>query len=218
MVHPQGRRRVRRPHGGVLDLYAEQPDQATMVCSTKSPAGSSAKRASRSRPHPDGSSASTTSLAATASSISSSSSTPTALARVKVTGHRTADDFALHARACRCRLPRSRRSASSSTTSPPTPPPLSTPPCRRPRRAACSGGSTTTTRPSASWLDMVQIEVGVSKANVSIAASKAVSGSSRDRVWRYQRIKSGAQIGWMFSPTRPEPMARAYPDPWLKKS
>ena len=80
----------------VLDLYAEQPDpKRPSSASTKAPPSSSAKRASRSRPHPDGSSASTTCIAATASSISSSSLTPTLLARVKVTGHRTADDFAL---------------------------------------------------------------------------------------------------------------------------
>ena len=81
--HPQGRRRVRRPDGqDVLDLLPSSltnDPKRPVVCFTKAPPSSSAKRASRSRPHPDGSSASTTSIAATAPSISSSSSMPIAL-------------------------------------------------------------------------------------------------------------------------------------------
>ena len=64
VVHPQGRRRVRRAHGYVLDLYAEQITRSDpWYATTKAPPSSSAKRDSRSRPHPDGSSASTMSIA-----------------------------------------------------------------------------------------------------------------------------------------------------------
>src|SRR6202140_3126771 len=76
--------------------------------------------------------------------------------RVKVTGRRTADDFALCMRelvdvdfpeAERIRVVLDNLS---------TPPPLSTQPTHRPRRAACSGGSSSTTPPStpagSTWL------------------------------------------------------------------
>jgi hypothetical protein len=69
-------------------------------------------------------------------------------------------------------------SASSSTTSPPTSPPLFTPHPRRPKRAACSGGLSSTTRLStpagSTWL---RSRSECSKDNVSIVASKAVTGS-----------------------------------------
>src|SRR6202451_3434103 len=181
--------------------------------STKAPPSSSAKRASRSRPHPDGSSASTTSIAATASSISSSSLTPTALgagSRSRVIAPLTTSPFACASLSMSTSLKPS-VSASFSTTSPPTPPPLSTPPSRRPRRAACSGGSTSTTPPStpagSTWL---RSRSACSKANVSIAESKAPTGwLPKSTSGSLSEIKAALESTGCSPPTRPEPKWRA---------
>ena len=132
--------------------------------------------------------------------------------RVKVTGHRAADDFALCMRELvDIDFPKPSASASSSTTSPPTPPPLSTPPSRRPRRAACSGGSTSTTPPStpagSTWL---RSRSACSKANVSIAASKAPTGwLPRSTSGSLSEIKAAFESTGCSPPTRPEPKWRA---------
>ena len=102
-------------------------------------------------------------------------------------------------------------SASSSTTSPPTPPPLSTPPSRRPRRAACSGGLSSTTPPStpagSTWL---RSRSACSKANVSIAASKAATASlPRSTHGRPNETKAALESTGCSPPTRPEPKWRA---------
>ena len=118
--------------------------------------------------------------------------------RVKVTDRRTADDFALCMRelvdvdfpeAERIRVVLdnlSTHTAAALYAGFPHPP----------KRAACSGGLSSTTRPStpagSTWL---RSRSACSKANVSIAASKA-----RDRlvaeinVWQSQRNQSGARI------------------------
>ena len=102
-------------------------------------------------------------------------------AGVKVTDRRTADDFALCMRELVDVDFPGRPSASCvvlDNASPPTPLPLSTLDFHRPKRAACSGGLSSTTRPStpagSTWL---RSRAACSKANVSIAASKAATGS-----------------------------------------
>ena len=132
--------------------------------------------------------------------------------RVKVTGHRTADDFALCMRelvdvdfpeAERIRVVLDNLSTHTAAALYAA--------SRRPRRAACSGGSTSTTRPStpagSTWL---RSRSACSKANVSIAASKAVSGSSpRSTSGSLSEIKAAPESTGCSPPTRPEPKWRA---------
>src|ERR1700722_12323982 len=181
--------------------------------STKAPASSSAKRVSRSRPRPDGSNASITSIAATAASISLSSLTHIALgagSRSLVVAPLTTSPSAC-ASSSMSTSQRPSSSASSSTTSPPTPLPLSTPHSHRPKRGACSGGLSSTTRPStpagSTWL---RSRSACSKANVSIAASKAATGSSpRSTSGRLSETKAALESTGCSPPTRPEPKWRA---------
>ena len=72
----------------------------------------------------------------------------------------------------------------------------------------------------ASWLNMVEIEIGVLKGQ---CLDRRIE--SWDRlvaeidVWQSQRNQSGARINWMFSTDKARTkMARAYPDPSLKES
>src|SRR5271165_2396554 len=177
--------------------------------STKAPPNSSAKRASRSRPRRDGPNASITSIAATAPSISSSSLTPIALgagSRSRAVALLTTSPFAC-ASLSTSTSQKPSASVSSSTTSPPTPPPLSTPPSHRPRRAACSGGSSSTTPPStpagSTWL---RSRSACSKANVSVAASKAATASSpRSTHGKPSETKPPPASPGCSPPTKPEP-------------
>jgi hypothetical protein len=69
--------------------------------------------------------------------------------RVKVTGRRTAGDFALRMRELvDVDFPEAQRIRVVLDNLSTTPPPLSTPPSHRPRRAACSGGLSSTSPPS----------------------------------------------------------------------
>ena len=62
----------------------------------------------------------------------------------------------------------------------------------------------------AGWLNMVEIEIGCSKANVSIAASKAVAGSSpRSTPGSLSKTKAALGSTGCSPPTRPEPKWRA---------
>ena len=198
----------------VLDLYAEQPDpKRPVVCFDESPSQLIGEARQPIPAAPDGSSASTTSIAATASSISSSSLTPTALgagSRSRVIAPLTTSPFAC-ASLSMSTSQKPSASASFSTTSPPTPPPLSTPPSRRPRRAACSGGSTSTTPPStpagSTWL---RSRSACSKANVSIAESKAPTGwLPKSTSGSLSEIKAALESTGCSPPTRPEPKWRA---------
>ena len=72
----------------------------------------------------------------------------------------------------------------------------------------------------ASWLNMVEIEIGVLKGQ---CLDRRIE--SYDRLvaeidaWQSQRNRSGARINWMFSTEKARTkMARAYPDPSLKES
>ena len=211
----------------VLDLYAEQldPEAARGLLRRKPPPSSSAKRASRSRPHPDGSSASTTSIRRNGTvNLFVFVDAHRSWRRVKVTDRRTADDFALCMRELVDVDSTSQRpsaSASSSITSPPTPLPLSTPHSHRPKRAACSRRLEFhyTPKPSPAGSTWLRSRSACSKANVSIAASKAPTCSlPRSTSGSLQRNQSGARINWMFSTDKARTkMARAYPDPSLKE-
>src|ERR1700751_4572728 len=72
----------------------------------------------------------------------------------------------------------------------------------------------------ASWLNMVEIEIGVLKGQ---CLDRRIE--SRDRLvaeidaWQVQRNQNSARIAWMFSTDKARTkMARAYPDPSFKES
>ena len=72
----------------------------------------------------------------------------------------------------------------------------------------------------ASWLNMVEIEIGVLKGQ---CLDRRIE--SRDRLvaeidaWQVQRNQNGARIAWMFFTDKARTkMARAYPDPSFKES
>ena len=123
--------------------------------------------------------------------------------RVKVTDRRTADDFALCMRelldvdfpeAERIRIVLDNLSTHSAAAS------------HRPKRAACSGGLSSTTRPStpagSTWL---RSRSACSKANVSIAASKAATGSlQRSTSGSLSETKVVPETTGCSQPTRPE--------------
>ena len=72
----------------------------------------------------------------------------------------------------------------------------------------------------ASWLNMVEIEIGVLRSQ---CLDRRIE--SRERLtaetaaWESRRNQSGARINWMFSTEQARAkMARAYPKPTLKES
>ena len=72
----------------------------------------------------------------------------------------------------------------------------------------------------ASWLNMVEIEIGVLKGQ---CLDRRIESNARlvaeIDVWKSQRNQSGAKIKWMFSTEKARTkMARPYPDPSLKES
>ena len=72
----------------------------------------------------------------------------------------------------------------------------------------------------ASWLNMVEIEIGVLKGQ---CLDRRIESCDRlvaeIDAWQSQRNQSRAQINWMFSTDKARTkMARAYPDPSLEKS
>jgi transposase len=72
----------------------------------------------------------------------------------------------------------------------------------------------------ASWLNMVEIEIGVLKSQCldrRIDSRKRLSAEIA--AWQSHRNQSGARINWMFSTDKARTkMARAYPNPTLKES
>ena len=72
----------------------------------------------------------------------------------------------------------------------------------------------------ASWLNMVEIEIGVLRSQCldrRIASREKLA--SEVAAWERQRNDSGARINWMFSTEQArDKMARAYPKPTLKES
>ena len=72
----------------------------------------------------------------------------------------------------------------------------------------------------ASWLNMVEIEIGVLKGQ---CLDRRIESCDRlvaeIDVWQSQRNQNGARINWMFSTDKARTkMTRAYPDPSLKES
>jgi hypothetical protein len=72
----------------------------------------------------------------------------------------------------------------------------------------------------ASWLNMVEIEIGVLKGQ---GLDRRIENYDRlvaeINAWQVQRNQSGARINWMFSTDKARTkMARAYPNPSLKES
>ena len=146
--------------------------------------------------------------------------------RVKVTGRRTADDFALCMRelvdvdfpeAQRIRVVLDNLSNNLSTHAaaalyaafPPAE-------ARRVLRRI----EFHFTPKHASWLNMVEIEIGVLKGQ---GLDRRIENYDRlvaeINAWQVQRNQSGARINWMFSTDKARTkMARAYPNPSLKES
>jgi len=131
--------------------------------------------------------------------------------RVKVTSHRTADDFALCMRelvdvdfpeAERIRVVLDNLSTHTAAALYARFPPAE---ARRVLRRL----EFHYTPKHASWLNMVEIEIGVLKGNVSIAASKAPTGSlPRSTSGSLSETKAALESTGCSPPTRPEPKWR----------
>ncbi len=132
--------------------------------------------------------------------------------RVKVTGHRTADDFALCMRelvdvdfpeAERIRVVLDNLSTHTAAALYAAFPPAE---ARRVLRRL----DFHYTPKHASWLNMVEIEIGVLKGQ---CLDRRIESSDRlvaeIDVWQSQRNQSGARINWMFSTDKAEPKWRA---------
>ena len=67
----------------------------------------------------------------------------------------------------------------------------------------------------ASWLNMVEIEIGVCAANAWTGASRATTQLAAEiAAWERQRNAAGARIKWMFTTEKARAkMGRAYPKP-----
>jgi transposase len=72
----------------------------------------------------------------------------------------------------------------------------------------------------ASWLNMVEIEIGVLKRQCLDRRIESYERLVAEiALWQHQRNQSGARINWMFSTEKARTkMARAYPIPSLKES
>jgi len=72
----------------------------------------------------------------------------------------------------------------------------------------------------ASWLNMVEIEIGVLKGQcLDRRIESCVRLVAEIDAWQSQRNQSRARITWMFSTDKARTkMARAYPNPSLKES
>ena len=142
--------------------------------------------------------------------------------RVKVTGHRTADEFALCMRelvdvdfpeAERIRVVLDNLSTHTAAALYAAFPPVE---ARRVLRRL----EFHYTPKHASWLNMVEIEIGVLKGQ---CLDRRIESCDRlvaeIDAWQTQRNQTGARITWMFSTDKARTkMARAYPDPSLKES
>ncbi len=197
----------------VLDLYAEQPDpKRPVVCFDESPTQLIGEARQPIPAAPGRLERFDYEYRRNGAVNLSSSSMPIALgagSRSRIVAPLTTSPFAC-ANSSMSTSQRPSASASSSITSPPTPLPLSTPDSHRPKRAACSGGLSSTTRPStpagSTWL---RSRSACSKANVSIAASKAATGSlPRSTSGSLSETKAALESTGCSPPTRPEPKWR----------
>ena len=142
--------------------------------------------------------------------------------KVKVTDHRTAEDFALCMRELVDvdfpRADRIRVVLDNLSTHTPAALYASLPPAEAPRLLKKIEFHYTPKH--ASWLNMVEIEIGVLKGQCldQRIESRECLVSEID-AWQTQRNQSGARINWMFSTDKARcKMARAYPEPTLKES
>ena len=122
--------------------------------------------------------------------------------KVSVTERRTAQDYAERLRELvDVDYPMPRASGSCRTTCPPTRRARSMRPFRpRKRIASWSGWSSTIPPKHASWLNMVEIEIGVLKGQCldrRINNQEDLEGEIA--AWERQRNASGARIKWMFT-------------------
>jgi hypothetical protein len=82
---------------------------------------------------------------------------------------------------------------------------------RRPKPIAYCNGWTSTIRQHASWLNMVELEIGVLRGQCLDRRKKLISEIA---AWLKQRNKAKARIKWMFNTEKARTkLARAYPDP-----
>jgi transposase len=142
--------------------------------------------------------------------------------RVKVTHHRAAEDFALCMRELvDLDFPQAERIRvvlDNLSTHTPAALYAALPPCEA--RRVLKRLEFHYTPKHASWLNMVEIEIGVLKGQ---CLDRRIE--SHDRLvteiaaWQSRRNQSGARINWMFSTHKARTkMARAYPHPTLKES
>src|SRR3954462_13915442 len=109
-----------------------------------------------------------------------------------------------------------RASGSFRTISPPTRPARSMRPFRpRKRIASWSGSSSTYTPKHASWLNMVEIEIGVLKGQCLDRRIDDRAELEREiGAWERERNAAGARVNWMFTTEKARTkMGRAYPKP-----
>ena len=142
--------------------------------------------------------------------------------KVKVTDHRTAEDFALCMRELVDvdfpRADRIRVVLDNLSTHTPAALYASLPPAEA--RRLLKKIEFHYTPKHASWLNMVEIEIGVLKGQCldQRIESRDCLVSEID-AWQTQRNQSGARINWMFSTDKARcKMARVYPEPTLKES
>ena len=142
--------------------------------------------------------------------------------RVKVTDHRTAEDFALCMRELVDvdfpRADRIRVVLDNLSTHTPAALYASLPPAEA--RRLLKKIEFHYTPKHASWLNMVEIEIGVLKGQCldQRIESRDCLVSEID-AWQTQRNQSGTRINWMFSTDKARSkMARAYPEPTIKES
>jgi transposase len=142
--------------------------------------------------------------------------------KVKVTDHRAADDFALCMRELAdVDFPQAERiRVVLDNLSTHTPAALYTalPPAEA--RRVLRRIEFHYTPKHASWLNMVEIEIGVLKSQ---CLHRRIESRQRLEAevlaWQHRRNQSGARINWMFSTDKARTkMARAYPSPILKES
>ena len=142
--------------------------------------------------------------------------------KVKVTDHRTAEDFALCMRELVDvdfpRADRIRVVLDNLSTHTPAALYASLPPAEA--RRLLKKIEFHYTPKHASWLNMVEIEIGVLKGQCldQRIETRECLVSEID-AWQTQRNRSGARINWMFSTDKARSkMARAYPQPTFKES
>ena len=142
--------------------------------------------------------------------------------KVKATDHRTAEDFALCMRELVDvdfpRADRVRVVLDNLSTHTPAALYASLPPAEA--RRLLKKIEFHYTPKHASWLNMVEIEIGVLKGQCldQRIESRDCLVSEID-AWQTQRNQSGVRVNWMFSTDKARcKMARAYPEPTLKES